>query len=132
MDQNDNNDPTVDQLMSHTAIKQLKETNSSMNGKYCKKIGCYLSIGEYVCYSGMSIWSPSNYISPAPLAIGLTYEVKSSFGQIVEFCPPRTSGEGKEESLIKVCVSAHHKHLPSGATQDKMLPMTDSFAVYPT
>jgi hypothetical protein len=95
MEQNDNIDivPTVHDIMSHAAINQLIETTSLLNGKYCKNIGCYLGIGEYVCYSGMPIWSPSNCLSPAPLAIGLTYEVKSSFGQIVEFCPPQTSGE---------------------------------------
>jgi hypothetical protein len=80
----------------------------------------------------MPIRSPSNCLSPAPLAIGLTYEVNSSFWQIIEFCPPRTSGKGKEESCIKVCVSVHHKDLPSGATKEHILSMTDRFTVYPT
>jgi hypothetical protein len=54
MEKNDNNDdtdnndivPTVHDLMSHTAINQLIETNLSLNGKYCKNSGCYLIIGE--------------------------------------------------------------------------------------
>jgi hypothetical protein len=38
----------------------------------------------------------------------------------------------KGKSFVNVCVSIHHKDLPSGETQEKMMSMTDSFTVYST
>jgi hypothetical protein len=43
---------------------------------------------------------------------------------------PTEKRQGKEETFIKVCVSVHHKDIPSGATQEQMLPITHSFTVY--
>jgi hypothetical protein len=100
---NDNNTivPTVHARMSHTAINQLIETKLLLSGKYCKNIWCYLSIGEYVYYSGIPMWVSFNCLSPAPLAIGLTYEVKSSFGQIVELFPHGQAAKERKTHLSR-------------------------------
>jgi hypothetical protein len=101
---------------------------SYLDGKYCDKVGNYLSIGEYVCLAGMPIFAPLN--CTLERACGSTYEIKSSFGQVIDFLTPRISTEGKVKLFAKICLSIHHKDLPSGSQPLQTLPMTDQFTVY--
>jgi hypothetical protein len=82
MDQNSNHiNPTVHELMSHATLRQLFMSNASyLDGKYCEKVGNYLSIAEYVCLTGMPVGTHKDctYFDNVPKVLVLTIKGKDT------------------------------------------------------